>query len=157
MAAVRRDLRANDRHAGPCDCVQALAAEADPEQSLPRATSIVPLVMFLSVTAEQHARNGPGIGAVYSGRRGLKAVTLDCVTGSTCSGEVLRGVSCPSTRFCAAVGDQGTLLTTAIGGTTWTSQVAAGGSSTKQLTGVSCLRPTDCVAVGQGGTLLRMS
>jgi photosystem II stability/assembly factor-like uncharacterized protein len=88
---------------------------------------------------------------------GLKAVTLDCVTGGMCGGEVLRSVSCPSSRFCAAVGDQGTLLTTDDGGTTWTSQVAAGGSSTKQLTGVSCLRATDCVAVGQGGTLLRMS
>lgn len=84
-------------------------------------------------------------------------MTLDCVTGSVCSGEVLRAVSCPTTGFCAAVGDQGTVLTTADGGTNWTSQVAAGGSSTKQLTSVSCLGPTDCVAVGQGGLLLRMS
>ncbi len=88
---------------------------------------------------------------------GVKAMTLDCVTGSICSGEVLRGVSCPTTRFCAAVGDQGTLLTTADGGITWTSQVAAGGSSTKQLTSISCPRVTDCLAAGQGGTLLRMS
>lgn len=87
----------------------------------------------------------------------VKAMTLDCVTGSLCNGEVLRGVSCPDKTFCAAVGDQGTVLTTADGGTTWTSQVAAGGSSTKQLTGVSCLRATDCVAVGEGGILLRMS
>jgi photosystem II stability/assembly factor-like uncharacterized protein len=87
----------------------------------------------------------------------VKAMTLDCVTGSLCNGEVLRGVSCPSTRFCVAVGDQGTVLTSADGSTTWTSQVAAGGSSTKQLTGVSCLNATDCVAVGKGGILLRMS
>ena len=87
----------------------------------------------------------------------VKAMTLDCVTGSMCGGEVLRGVSCPTMRFCAAVGDQGTVLTTGDGGTTWTGQVADGGSSTEQLTGVSCPGATDCVAVGQGGTVLRMS
>ena len=87
----------------------------------------------------------------------IMAMTRGCVSGLTpCDGEALRGVSCPTTKFCAAVGDQGTVLTTADGGTTWTSQVAAGGSP-KQLTGVSCARATDCAAVGQGGTLLQMS
>jgi photosystem II stability/assembly factor-like uncharacterized protein len=88
----------------------------------------------------------------------IAAMQLDCaIGGSDCSGEVLRSVSCPSTSFCAAVGDQGTVLTTAGAGATWTSQVAAGGSSTKQLTSVSCASSRTCVAVGQGGEILRMS
>jgi photosystem II stability/assembly factor-like uncharacterized protein len=82
---------------------------------------------------------------------------LQCASPGGCADGALRGISCPSTRFCVAVGDQGTVLTTADGGTTWTSQVAAGGNSTKQLTGVSCVSQTDCVAVGEGGTVLRMS
>lgn len=85
------------------------------------------------------------------------AEILQCAAGGGCADGALRGISCPSTRFCVAVGDQGTILTTADGATTWTSQVASGGSSTKQLTGVSCVSRTDCVAVGQGGIVLRMN
>ena len=85
------------------------------------------------------------------------AEILQCASQGGCADGALRGISCPSTRFCVAVGDQGTVLTTADGGTTWTSQVAAGGSSTKQLTSVSCVSQTDCVAVGEVGIVLRMS
>jgi photosystem II stability/assembly factor-like uncharacterized protein len=103
----------------------------------------------------------PGFDDILSGSNSpsgmATAMTLDCASGSLCSGGVLRGVSCPSTSFCAAVGDQGTVLTTADAGAAWTSQVAAGGSAKLQLTGVSCTASRSCVAVGQAGEILRMS
>lgn len=49
-----------------------------------------------------------------------------------------------------------TILTSADGGASWTSQVAAGGSYTVALDGVSCTGARSCVAVGDQGEILRM-
>jgi photosystem II stability/assembly factor-like uncharacterized protein len=54
-------------------------------------------------------------------------------------------MSCPSITVCFAVGDQGTILSTINGGTTWTPQTPY---SNTFLTGVSCPSTTTCFAVG---------
>jgi len=51
-----------------------------------------------------------------------------------------------------AVGDEGTIVTTSTGGTTWES---ASSGTTGALAGVSCADASICVALGDGGTLLR--
>ena len=72
-------------------------------------------------------------------------------------GPDLRGVSCVAgTNFCAAVGSAGTILTTANGGATWTSQVASGGDWGPALVAVACPTTQECVAVGWGGETVRM-
>jgi len=97
-----------------------------------------------------------GFDQLLSEEGPVEAALLSCVSASGCSSGTLRAVSCTSTSFCAAVGDQGTILTTGDGGARWTSQVATGGSSTKQLLAVSCASADDCVAVGQSGVALHM-
>jgi photosystem II stability/assembly factor-like uncharacterized protein len=71
-------------------------------------------------------------------------------------GSVLHGVGCANPAFCVAVGQEGTILTTADGAASWTSQVAAGGSKGSTLNGVSCASARSCIAVGTGGEILRM-
>jgi photosystem II stability/assembly factor-like uncharacterized protein len=67
-------------------------------------------------------------------------------------GPILSSVSCASRRFCVAVGDKGTILTSG-DGSTWTSR----SGSAANLTGVSCPSPSFCVAVGDSGTILTSS
>jgi photosystem II stability/assembly factor-like uncharacterized protein len=87
----------------------------------------------------------------------VEAEMVQCATSGGCTNGTLRAVNCPSTSFCVAVGDQGTILTTTDAGASWTSQVATGGSPTTQLMGVSCASTAKCAAVGQVGLILHMS
>jgi hypothetical protein len=66
----------------------------------------------------------------------------------------LRAVSCPDEQACVATGDGGTLLATANGGRTWSSQAAG---TTAKLLAVSCADAGHCTAVGAGGTIIRTS
>jgi photosystem II stability/assembly factor-like uncharacterized protein len=66
-------------------------------------------------------------------------------------GNALHTVSCLSAGLCAAVGESGTILTSADGGVTWTSQVALGSDQFATLNGVSCAAAGACVAVGEAG------
>jgi len=62
----------------------------------------------------------------------------------------LRGISCPSTHKCVAVGSSGTIVTSADGGATWTSRTTG---IRNELTSVSCPSVRVCVAVGAGVSL----
>jgi photosystem II stability/assembly factor-like uncharacterized protein len=64
---------------------------------------------------------------------------------------VLRGVSCPTTSQCVAVGSGGILVTSSNGGSTWTGRKSG---TTETLRGVSCPTTSDCHAVGDGGTVI---
>ena len=75
-------------------------------------------------------------------------------TAPLSSGESVRGVSCASATVCVAVGDAGTIRTTADGGTTWTARTSG---TPNALRGVSCASATACVAVGASGTILASS
>jgi photosystem II stability/assembly factor-like uncharacterized protein len=65
-----------------------------------------------------------------------------------------RGISCPSTTVCFAVGDHGMLATTN-GGTTWTDETPAGNTDT--FPDVSCSTTTTCVAVAYNGAIFGTS
>ena len=58
----------------------------------------------------------------------------------------LRGVSCPSSSHCIAVGDDGTIESTADGGFSWQVQVSG---TTAEISDVSCTSVAHCIALGQ--------
>jgi|GEM_PF-987912 len=63
----------------------------------------------------------------------------------------LKGVSCPDTAHCTAVGAGGSVLNTTTGGATWTAQASG---TTRSLYAVNCPTPAVCFAVGAGGTIV---
>lgn len=62
---------------------------------------------------------------------------------------VLNDDSCPTTSFCAAVGNSGTIIT-GNGQTSWTSRTSGVSAA---LNGVDCYDASNCLAVGASGTL----
>lgn len=69
-------------------------------------------------------------------------------------GNSLRGISCPATNLCYAVGDSGTILKTTDGGASWLGQ--SSGVSTS-LASIECPSPAICYALSSYGKLLRTS
>jgi RHS repeat-associated protein len=63
----------------------------------------------------------------------------------------LKGVACPSTTTCIAVGDGGVILGSSDGGVTWAAQSSG---TTKNLTAISCPSLTTCFVSGYSGTIL---
>jgi hypothetical protein len=73
-------------------------------------------------------------------------------------GNAIRGISCPTSKFCAAAGPQGHFFTSndptgPVG--TWT-EVRMGLEAT-HMNGISCPSPSLCVAVGQNGRVVTSS
>ena len=84
-------------------------------------------------------------------------------SGTVPGDPVIAGISCPSTTFCAAVGNNGgiclgppintcneaaVIATTTDGGTTWTTQNPGGPGDS--FSAVSCPSTSECTAVGRG-------
>src|SRR5487761_1541999 len=88
-----------------------------------------------------------GAGAVIGTSDGGSSWSAETLPASANSG--LYAITCTSTAACWAVGDG--IVATTNGGTTWTTQLAAGGDDL--LYGVSCKNSSDCLAVGLGGGL----
>ena len=63
----------------------------------------------------------------------------------------LKGVSCPDTLTCAAVGAAGTILHTTNGGASWAAQASG---TVRSLFAVNCPTASVCEAVGAGGTIV---
>jgi photosystem II stability/assembly factor-like uncharacterized protein len=63
----------------------------------------------------------------------------------------LKGVSCPDTAHCTAVGAAGAILNTTNGGATWSAQSSG---TTRTLNAVNCPSASVCEAVGAGGTIV---
>jgi photosystem II stability/assembly factor-like uncharacterized protein len=78
-------------------------------------------------------------GVTWTGRSSTKADNLSAV-------------SCPSVRWCTAVGSYSPIVSTTDGGATWTSAHVEDGVS---LFAVSCPTVHQCLAVGGGGIVLQ--
>jgi photosystem II stability/assembly factor-like uncharacterized protein len=72
---------------------------------------------------------------------------------STTSGTKLNAISCPSTKFCTAVGRVGgsSILSSSDGGHTWAPQMVPASAQSAALTAVSCESNLVCQAVGSLG------
>ena len=86
-----------------------------------------------------------GNGFVYNGSSWSGPITIN----NTSNHEDIGDIACPSTSFCVAVGQAGSVETSTNGGTTWTNPPQIIGSN--NLTSVSCPSTTFCVAVDTAG------
>jgi hypothetical protein len=86
-----------------------------------------------------------GNGFVYNGSTWSGPITVN----NTSNHEEIGDIACPSTSFCVAVGERGSVETSTNGGNTWTNppQIIA----SDNLTSVSCPSTTFCVAVDNDG------
>jgi photosystem II stability/assembly factor-like uncharacterized protein len=66
-------------------------------------------------------------------------------------GDMLNGISCPTTTVCYAVGGPGTIIATTNGGANWNGQSS---NTNVALRAISCASTTTCAAVGDQGTVL---
>jgi len=64
----------------------------------------------------------------------------------------LNSIACASASTCVAVGDSGSVITTADGGASWSDQPSG---TQSDLLGVNCPTGSTCLAVGSGGAILR--
>lgn len=71
---------------------------------------------------------------------------------SSSTSEYLKGISCPTTATCYAVGDTGVIRKTTDGGSSWSAQ-SSGVPQTRNLEDVSCPTTSTCYAVGSDGTI----
>jgi photosystem II stability/assembly factor-like uncharacterized protein len=67
-------------------------------------------------------------------------------------GNALQGVSCLTGRTCLAVGDSGTLLSSADDGTTW---IPLSSGTDNNLSAITCPTARTCLLAGSGGTILQ--
>lgn len=67
-------------------------------------------------------------------------------------GQQLLTINCPSSTICYAVGENGTILKTADGGSSW---VSLPSDTSFKLWSIYCSVPTNCFATGDNGTILR--
>jgi hypothetical protein len=93
--------------------------------------------------------------AFVAGWNGTKWVVHQQFSSEDSVDPLLRSVSCPTTKRCYAVGNNGsafprTLVTTWTGGAIWTTERSKNRSSMPEnnLSGVSCWTATACLAVG---------
>ena len=86
-----------------------------------------------------------GNGFVYNGTSWSGPITVN----NTSNHEDIGDIACPSTSFCMAVGQAGSVETSTNGGATWTNPPQIIGSN--NLTSVSCPSTTFCVAVDTAG------
>ncbi len=86
-----------------------------------------------------------GNGFVYNGSSWSGPITIN----HTSNEEGIGDIACPSTSFCVAVGERGSVETSTNGGATWTNPPQIIGSN--NLTSVSCPSTTFCVAVDTAG------
>jgi hypothetical protein len=91
------------------------------------------------------AGDGGGNGFVYNGASWSGPIPIN----DTSNHEDIGDIACPSTAFCVAVGEAGSVETSTNGGATWTSPPQIIGSN--NLTSVSCTSTTFCVAVDTAG------
>jgi photosystem II stability/assembly factor-like uncharacterized protein len=97
-------------------------------------------------------RSGGRTWHQYHQRIPFKLYGAICGTPGVCISSVdLSGISCPTTRFCRAVGGGGTVLVTRDGGHTWHREVSG---TANYLSDIACPSTQRCFAVGSGGTIL---
>jgi photosystem II stability/assembly factor-like uncharacterized protein len=66
----------------------------------------------------------------------------------------LNDVACLSALRCLAVGEAGTIIATADGGTTWRAQVNPLQGSSNALYGIACVAPSSCYVIARPDTIL---
>jgi photosystem II stability/assembly factor-like uncharacterized protein len=118
-------------------------------QSSLRTTDVLPLFSWLVCCAAVLMLAGCGGGSA-----GSQAGSGVWRTETSGTQHRLYDVACLSALRCVAVGEAGTIVSTADGGTTWRAQVNPLHGSSNALYGIACIAPSSCYVIARPDTIL---
>ncbi len=115
---------------------------------------VIILSMSLSTLTFIGLPAGAKTNALVSIAHQSSALSWQNETDPSSSQVTFQSISCPTSSFCAAVGAQGTIITSDNSGSTWT---VNNSGATQGLTSISCATSSICVAVGYSGSIVATS